>query len=470
MVFAIINFVGSMFNLYRIVPVNEAHVRVMFNKRDVFMSRAKANSKSDELKEDNLLDYKPSYWYVPFVTKLTRMPLDNLRIDVDEVKLNDKNMAKFTCDVIVFVNIDNPLLCAERTSLTKESEYYEGKVPQVSKDFAAIIESNMRSVTTRFDLLEIYKDRTKLDDAITTQIQDVFLKWGLRLVNLEIKDIKDAPGSTIITDIEAKQAAVISADARVKTAEEKRRAGISEAENLKQTEMIKAQTEEEWKKRHIEKEQRLSVAQQEKIMQESEKEREANEKRVEAKRTIDVGGAQIEKQKIQQQSEANKIKIELEAQAQASQIQYLAEAQKNKSILEAEGRAFEITNEGNAEAAIIKTKLLAEAEGKDELQKALNKFEDKAIRALVAERMIEMQQAVGIAGANALANADMRIFAGSDNGQGFDMGKMMSAINVSNESTAAALNNKIARPMDLGMTALALDKVKDDKDAKKKDK
>jgi hypothetical protein len=84
--------------------------------------------------------------------------------------------------------------------------------------------------------------------------------------------------------------------------------------------------------------------------------------------------------------------------------------------------------------------------------------------------MIEMQQAVGIEGAKALANADMRIFAGSDNGQGFDMGKMMSAINVSNESTAAAMNNKIARPMDLGMTALALDKVKDDKDSKKKDK
>jgi flotillin len=467
MIFTFINFAGSIFNLYRIVPVNEAHVRVMFNKRDVFMSRAKANSKSDELREDNLLDYKPSYWYVPFVTSVTKMPLDNIRIDVDEVKLNDKNMAKFTCDVIVFVNIDNPLLCAERTALTTESVYYEGKMPQVSKDFAAIIESNMRSVTTKFDLLEIFKDRSKLDDAITSQIQDVFLKWGLRLVNLEIKDIKDSPGSTIIIDIEAKQAAVISADARVKTAEEKRRAGISEAENLKQTEMVKAQTEEEWKKRHIEKEQRLSIAQQEKIMQESDKEREANEKRVEAKSKFEVGSAEIEKQKVQKQSEANKIRIELEAQAQASQIEYLAEAQKNKSVLEAEGKAFEITNQGNAEAAIIKSKLLAEAEGKDELQKALNKFEDKAIRALVAERMIEMQQAVGIEGAKALANADMRIFSGSDNGQGFDIGKMVSAMGVSNESTAAAINNKIARPMDLGMTALALDKVKDEKDKPK---
>ena len=44
--------------LYRIVPVNEAHVRIKHNSKDVFSARTK----------------QTAYWYIPFVTKLRELP------------------------------------------------------------------------------------------------------------------------------------------------------------------------------------------------------------------------------------------------------------------------------------------------------------------------------------------------------------------------------------------------------------
>ena len=90
-IFLIRNFLGGMIGLYRIIPPNEAHVRVLMNKKDIFSHRSG----------------KSSYWLIPFISKLNRLPLSNLTIPVDNIKLNDKNMAKFMCDIVCFVNINN---------------------------------------------------------------------------------------------------------------------------------------------------------------------------------------------------------------------------------------------------------------------------------------------------------------------------------------------------------------------------
>jgi hypothetical protein len=106
----ILNILGGAIGMYRVVPANEAHVRILFEKKDVFASKK-------ELKDKLNIEVKPDYWYIPFgVTKVQRLPLTNLRIDVSDVKLNDMNMAKFMCDIVCFVCISNPILLKGRVS------------------------------------------------------------------------------------------------------------------------------------------------------------------------------------------------------------------------------------------------------------------------------------------------------------------------------------------------------------------
>jgi hypothetical protein len=92
------------------------------------------------------------------------------------------------------------------------------------------------------------------------------------------------------------------------------------------------------------------------------------------------------------------------------------------------------------------------------LQEALNKFGDEAIRALVAEKIVNMQLEVGKATAEALSKAEVKVFAGgdSDSKSGFDLGKIITAMSASNESSANAVLNKIARPNDLGIGSVSI--------------
>src|SRR3989338_202861 len=191
---------GGMVGLYRVVPVNEAHIRILRHKKDIFSTR----------------EGKSAYWVIPFVTKLNRLPLSNLAIPVNDIKLNDKNMAKFVCDIVCFINIKDLNLAAERLVLSDSEKEMGFDFMRLSEDLKAIMESIGRTVVTKQTLLDIYMNRQLLDEAITKEVEVVFPKWGIQLVDLELKDIKDAAGSTIIADIERKVAADIRRDADIR--------------------------------------------------------------------------------------------------------------------------------------------------------------------------------------------------------------------------------------------------------------
>lgn len=368
---SVLGIVGGMFGLYHVVPVNEAHFRIMGkNNKKVFMAR----DVSKAYEEINLSSntYESAYWTVPFITKVIRLPLTNIPISIPDVKLNDTNMAKFQCDVICFVNIDNPVIAGERTQLTATSEGYTGH-ESIEQDFRTIIESIMRTVATKQTILDMYMNRATLDEAVTKEVSTVFPKWGLRLVDLEIKDLKDIQGSTIISDIERKIAAQINADARVKVATETKRAEISEAENKKEAEMVKAKNEEEWRQRQIQKDQAISIAEQEKNKMTATKQQEANKTQVEANRTLLVGNAEIEQQATIKRAEGVKQKTSLEAEGEANKTQAI----------------------GNAEANIIRLKKVAEAEGTEKLALAQQKYNDAAtnIEVIRANRDVALKMA-----------------------------------------------------------------------------
>ena len=145
---------GGMAGLYRVVPVNEAHIRILQNTKSVFSARVG----------------KSAYWVVPFITKLHKLPLCNLAIPVNDIKLNDKDMAKFVCDIMCFVNINNIDLAVERLILTDTEREMGFDFVKLSEDLRAIMESVGRTVTTKQTLLDIYMNRSLLDQAITKEV------------------------------------------------------------------------------------------------------------------------------------------------------------------------------------------------------------------------------------------------------------------------------------------------------------
>lgn len=358
-------FLGAMFGLYRVVPVNESHIRILMNTKTIFCSRE---------------GFRSAYWYIPFITKLHKLPLCNLAIPVNDIKLNDKNMAKFVTDIMCFINIKDINLAVERLILTDTTQEMGFDFVKLSEDLRAIMESVGRTVTTKQSILDIYMNRSLLDQAITKEVEVVFPKWGIELVDLELKDIKDASGSTIIQDIERKVAAEIRRDADIKV-----------AQTTKEAEVAKAEAEETYRKRQIEKDKVVAIAQQERVMAEQQKTAEANSLTVEANRKLKVGNADVDKETITK----------------------IAEAEKSRLLTVAEGRAKEIESVGNAEANIIKAKKVADAEGTEKLAEAQQKFNDAATNIEVIKATKDIQVAYAMAYQKAFEKANINIVAGS---------------------------------------------------------
>jgi len=368
--FLLRHILGGMFGLYRVVPVNEAHIRILQNSKKIFSAR----------------DGKSAYWVIPFITKLHKLPLCNLAIPVNDIKLNDRDMAKFVCDLMCFINIRNIDLAVERLILTDASKEMGFDFVKLSEDLHAIMESVGRTVTTKQTLLDIYMNRSLLDQAITKEVEQVFPKWGIELVDLELKDIKDAPGSTIIQDIERKVAAEIRRDADIRV-----------ATTTKEAEIAKAEAEETYRKRQIEKDKQIGIAEQSKNQDIALKEVEANSQRIEALRKLAVGKSAIEKQKIEQLAMAQKMKFTLEAEGQSNQIQAI----------------------GKAEADVIRIKKEADAAGTLKLAAALKEFNDVAL----SVKMLDVQKEVMLgkyqALAQAIQKADIKWILSGENAQKF---------------------------------------------------
>lgn len=404
---------GGFFGLYKVVPVNEAHIRILKNTKTIFSAREKQSA----------------YWVIPFITKLHKLPLCNLAIPVNDIKLNDKNMAKFVCDIMCFINISNIDLAVERLILTDTSKELGFDFSKLSEDLRAIMESVGRTVTTKQTLLDIYMNRQLLDQAITKEVEQVFPKWGIALVDLELKDIKDAVNSTIIADIERKVAADIRRDAEIRV-----------ATTTKEAELIKAESEEIYRKRQIEKDREIGMAEQYKNQEIASKEKEANITKIEAARTLEVGHAEIEKQRMEQ----------------------LALGQKLKSTIEAEGVGNQIQSVGKAEADIIRIKKEADAAGTLKLAEALKEFNDVAINVKILDIQKEIMIAKFSALAQAIQKADVKWIMSGANAQKFF------GLNLDAEGGANLQQFMQESGLDLGKLKELLTVHKDNKDSKEK--
>lgn len=86
-----------------------------------------------------------------------------------------------------------------------------------------------------------------------------------------------------------------------------------------------------------------------------------------------------------------------------------ADGEREAQDLEGQGLGKRAAAIGSGEAQAIKDKGLAEAEAKERLADALSRFQEKGLLALLGERAIEKDEAVGVAISKAYSDAKIKV-------------------------------------------------------------
>jgi flotillin len=345
---------------YTVVPPHEAHVVVFRGKgKKVFCSRVLEGQK-----------FQSAYWHIPILQQRLIIPLENIRIEIDSISLRDQLMAKFSGDVICFLSVVDPLLAAEKLG---KIEAEEGKTgfPRMEAEVGKLIEAITRNASMSMEVYEIMRHRDTFSQEVKKRVNDPLKDWGVQLVDLEVIHFKDIENYTVIKDLEQRQATLINAETRKQVADNQKGASIVESLANKETEMAKAENEELYRVRQIQKDQQVGQSQQEAAQKIAEAEMEANKQKVEAQRVLNVGTAQVG------------------AQAKIEQAKGDSEAVKTK----ADGDAEAIRKTGFAEAEVSKAKLIAEADGTKEKAFALKEYTDAGLSLETIRAEVEIKQA-----------------------------------------------------------------------------
>lgn len=399
-------------SMYRVVPSSEAHYVISAWKSMI--------CSPDEAVRDMEGSGGSRYYFdIPILRTIRKLDLTIKEIVVHQ-ETYEKNQARYKVSSSVKYRIKKVKTAAE-TFIDDES---------LQEQLKEVVRAGIRTITVKYDVVETRANKKKMDSEIRAEITDDLEKWGLELVNFQLIDFQDTEDSKIISNISKRREVEIETRTREENAEKKKSARIKEAE-----------AEELARTREIAKDKVIEQREQDKQKEIAEREKIAEEKRFEVVQVRVIRQAEIDKEK---------------AIVKANQDKETEVILKEQKRLEGEGDKLRAIEKAKGEAAPIREKGLAEAEAKDKLQAALNKFKPEAIRALVAEKVVDMQEKVGVETAKALSQADVKVFAGGDGDSksGFNLGKMVSSMSASNDDTALAVLNKIARPNDLGLNGL----------------
>lgn len=419
-VLMILGIIGFFLSTYRVVDPSEAHLVVTPTDKFVVSS-------DDGVATNKRKTYFAIPSWIPIIGRAIRI----MDVTINEVRVSQEtyeiNQARYNVTSSTKYRIKDVQTSAETFIDLNELE----------NQITEVIKASVRTITVKHDVVDARSKKQEMSEAIRMEMEDDFKGWGLELVNFQLVDFQDTSDSSIISDISRRREVEIESTTRQQNAEKNKQARVKEAES-----------EEKSREREIMKDKVIGEREQLKAQKISEMEKNAEEKRFEVVKVRTIKQAEITKERVL-----------VEANQSKEQEEILMEQKQ----LEGAGDKLRMEERAKGDASPIREKGLAEAEAKEKLQEALNKFQPNAIQTLVAEQLVEKDRAIGIETAKALKEADLKVFAGGGKAgeEGFNLGKLITSASVSNVSSADSLLNRIGRPNDLGMTAIALDSLKE---------
>ncbi|KAI1120526.1 hypothetical protein F5Y10DRAFT_258207 [Nemania abortiva] len=248
------------------------------------------------------------------------------------------------------------MLLADSSEKEKGAQYLENIVK-------GIIEGETRVLVSSMTMEEIFTEREEFKRRIFRNIQGELDQFGLKIYNANVKELKDAEGSTYFQSLSQKAHEGATNQARIDVADAQLRGNVGEADRRGQQERqiskINAETAVQKTDRDIERAtaeanlatqkanlnrdveiariqaKRATESQDEALKKDVEVKRAAAE--LERLRASDVVKATINREAKQQAADAKAYEIEAEAKAQFESANMVADANLQKQLKEAQG-------------------------------------------------------------------------------------------------------------------------------------
>jgi flotillin len=402
---------------YVVVKPNQAHVVVTMGKGRKTYHPAKEGSKS-------------AYLYFGFLMQRIIVSLENVKHEINQVELRDRNFAPFKCDITCWFKIENPELAAEKLDVDSEGNI----MVSIKETLDAQVQGVVRAAAMKQEIVELMEDRKTFGSSVFEEVNGDLDEWGVKLVKLEIIDFSDTDESHVINDYEQRREAEISSATRQLVALKEQEASVKEAEAKKISEKARLDSEQEIEMRDVLKLESVGTRKEEAKIKIAAQAERANAKQVEADKTKVVGEATYT-------AEAQVIVADGQSKSQAK----LAEGQKAAKITIATGEAeavkldanaqAEATNKkGTATAEVIRKTGEAEAVATEKKADAQKKFTDASKDIELAKIAADIQKTQYTSMANALQKANIQIvgedmkFMGFGAKEGAGIGNLVSAL------------------------------------------
>lgn len=368
--------VAASFFLRIVVPTNMVHI---------VQSVKKTTSYGTGQPGGNVYYRWPSW--IPFIG-VTYIPLrmSNFNKSLHNYEAYDKDKVPFVLDLTAFFRISDTNVAAQRISNEKE----------LDEQLTSILQGAVRKILASHDINTIMTDRATFGQQFTDEVKEELKNWGLEPVkNIELMDIRDAKGSTVLADIMAKKSSHINMESRIEVANNNKAAEVAEIDASQHIEIQRQTSEEAIGKRTADKEKEVGVS----------KQKAEQQIKTEEAITADKEKA-VEKVRIVRDAEIAKEAAVVIAKQEAEVIETVAAGKLAATKLEAEG----IEATGNAEGAAEKARQLAPVQAQIELAKEIGKNQEYQ-NYLVLLEFAKVYSVVGTEQAKALQSADVKIIA-----------------------------------------------------------
>lgn len=297
----------------------------------------------------------------------------NIRVDVP-------------CRFTVGISTDPESMLAAAERLLGQSAQ---QIQELARD---ILFGQLRLVIATMSIEELNSDRDKFLEAITANVEVELKKIGLRLINVNVTDIKDESG--YIEALGQEAAAKAINEAKVRVAEQEKIGEIGKAEAVRETRIRTAEANAQAVQG--ENEAKIAIANSDSSLRE--REAEAQRKAVAAEK---VAQALALEEAYAAEQKAEDARAERERATQKASVIVAQEIEKQRLVIAAEAEAEQKRVNAKGEADAIYAKMEAEAnglyqvltkqaEGYDRMIKAAGGDATKAYTLLLLEKLPEL--------------------------------------------------------------------------------
>ncbi len=284
-------------------------------------------------------------------------------------------------------------ISTEQGIMTNAAERLLGLKLEVIQDLAKdIIFGQLRLVIATMDIEEINSDRDKFLANVSNNVEAELKKIGLKLINVNVTDIKDESG--YIEALGKEAAAKAINDAKKSVAEKDRDGAIGEA-NAQRDERVQVSAANA---KAVEGENLAKIMIANSEADRREKEAEATRKATAAEK-VQTAKALEEAYKAEQEAELSRSEREratrmadvvIPAEIDKQQVQIAAEAEAEKTRRIAKGEADAILMEMEAKARGINEILTKQADGFKKIVEAADGDANKAVLLMIADKLPEL--------------------------------------------------------------------------------